>query len=893
MSNPKVRAFCVAVLAVLTLLPTLPLKMAAPANFGAHGLSTGFGRGRLDMQGIVSEGTGTIVLPSEPLTLTVRLSGTGSVQVSGSSASQTFVATEIPTSLRLDLPEGGEVRIESASRVRLYEIVLERKERSLKEIALLVLAGVVAVLLTSRGATMSIAALLLLPVAFLAITAGSLSATFARMAVVQLAPLALAILLFTPLILALRAASFVAMRDVSRLTAVAFLTSLALGGAQLLLFEQPLPVGDPGAYLEMGGKFADAMARVGSPLGLGPILADLQPYLALPATGLLYGLLTLTGGLGWIYLVQAITTAIAVTALVSICESEMGSRVARLALLIALIHPTFAVLPGLVQPEPFILAAWTTAALVALHSLRRGAEARAFLAAGLLFGAGLALHPQGLSFLLLALVLCLLPWLGTITKKPSVLAAAMIGVFAVLLPIAAAEHFSKPLAHVLDKQYGFFAYTSPHPLGFWLYTDSNGWQGPLRIDDTTYQKELFAMKGEAAVSSTFADVAAFVLRHPSVSIETLLTNLHRLWNQPDNPFAASFVLPYGLQIPLHRGLIVLFVLALPVWFKGRLALLALPFVMLSMTYPAYHVFNKYATPALPFTIIGAAFTLDLLVRERARVEGLIVGLFVAAAGALLPATLFARLGMDGDAFILVVRAGLWIGLAMALAKAIRFWGGDGGSRLLSGAVGFTILLASSFAASRTDTARGAWSTRLDAPFEVSCRVPDGGVRADAAIPAWLFIDVQSADATPPKLEVNGQMLAAVEPTMPIFGLATTRGHRDPVAFRQLWRARIGEDLLAAGDLKIRVSGGAQSRIFGDIRSGNEGPRLSLGQWPYLSVYRLMHEGEYRLPTKNVAPPQACAAFGFAGRPGISLVRILPGDESRIGLASTKPPAWVF
>ena len=137
------------------------------------------------------------------------------------------------------------------------------------------------------------------------------------------------------------------------------------------------------------------------------------------------------------------------------------------------------------------------------------------------------------------------------------------------------------------------------------------------------------------------------------------------------------------------------------------------------------------------------------------------------------------------------------------------------------------------------------------------------------------------------------MLAAVEPTMPIFGLATTRGHRDPVAFRQLWRARIGEDLLAAGDLKIRVSGGAQSRIFGDIRSGNEGPRLSLGQWPYLSVYRLMHEGQYRLPTKNVAPPQACAAFGFAGRPGISLVRILPGDESRIGLASTKPPAWVF
>ena len=39
-----------------------------------------------------------------------------------------------------------------------------------------------------------------------------------------------------------------------------------------------------------------------------------------------------------------------------------------------------------------------------------------------------------------------------------------------------------------------------------------------------------------------------------------------------------------------------------------------------MTYPAYHVFNKYATPALPFTIIGAAFTLDLILRERVRLR---------------------------------------------------------------------------------------------------------------------------------------------------------------------------------------------------------------------------------------------------------------------------------
>ena len=53
-----VRALGVAVLAVLALLPTLTLRMVAPANYGAHPLTSGFGRGRLDLQGIVSEGTG-------------------------------------------------------------------------------------------------------------------------------------------------------------------------------------------------------------------------------------------------------------------------------------------------------------------------------------------------------------------------------------------------------------------------------------------------------------------------------------------------------------------------------------------------------------------------------------------------------------------------------------------------------------------------------------------------------------------------------------------------------------------------------------------------------------------------------------------------------------------
>lgn len=81
-------------------------------------------------------------------------------------------------------------------------------------------------------------------------------------------------------------------------------------------------------------------------------------------------------------------------------------------------------------------------------------------------------------------------------------------------------------------------------------------------------------------------------------------------------------------------------------------------------------------------------------------------------------------------------------------------------------------------------------------------------------------------------------------------------------------------------------------IFGDVRDGNAGARLSLGQWPYLSVYRLMHEGQYRLPTFDM-PPQACASPVMGGRPGIFLARIPDGDEARLAARTARSLLWVF
>ena len=891
MTPPRIRALGVAVLAGLALLPALTSRMTASANYGAHGLTTGFGRGRLDLPGIVSIGPGgSIDLPRESMVVTVRLSGDGPIHLRGGGVARTIAGSEAATAVRLELPQGGQVLIDSDSRIRLHDLVLERIETPAIEIALLILLGILAAAAALRGRAEALAASLVLLVSFFAATNDRLTGVFTRVALAQAAPALIALIVLLPLAVTLRLARFPWSRP-SRLVLVAFSASLALTSVQLLAFEQPLPMGDPAAYFEMGGKFADKLARLGSPLGLGPILTDIQPYLALPATGLLYGVLRLLGGLGVIYLAQALAMATAVAAAVSICEAEIGPRAARVALASALLHPSFSILPGIVQPEPFILAAWSLAALVALKALGDGADARGMVAAGLLLGLGLALHPQGLSFLLLALTLCLIPWASSLTRRPALVIGALLGVLSVLLPVAAAERFSKPLSYVLDKQYGFFAYTSPHPLGFWLYVDSDGWQGPLRIEETTYQKELVASKGEGATSSTFADVALFVARHPAPSARTVLTNLHRLWQQPDNPFAVPYVLPYDLQVPFHRGLVVLFILALPALLSNRLAIVALPFAMLSMTYPAYHVFNKYATPALPFTVIGAALAIDRLLRERERLWPIIAGLVCAAVGALLPATMAARLGMPGEWFLGLVRGLLWFGLGRALAEAARTLGAGARARWLAAMAGITVLLGSSIAASRTDTTRGAWSVPLDRPFEAACRVPRGAAGRSMGA-AWIFIDAQSPGGLPPRVEVNGRELAPPVATMPTFGLASVRGRRDPAAFRQIWRTRIDEDLLAGAELNVRVIGDSRMRFFGDIREGGDGPRLSLGNWPWLSVYRLMHEGQYRLPTFE-APAQACESSGIEGRPGISLVRIPEGEEAGMTARSAIPPAWIF
>jgi hypothetical protein len=113
-----------------------------------------------------------------------------------------------------------------------------------------------------------------------------------------------------------------------------------------------------------------------------------------------------------------------------------------------------------------------------------------------------------------------------------------------------------------------------------------------------------------------------------------------------------------------------------------------------------------------------------------------------------------------------------------------------------------------------------------------------------------------------RVDVNGETHGgeSLFPAMPRLPLATTAGHRDPAWFAQWWalpldaaaRRRLG------GVVEITLSSSpscrnAEMSLGADsfLRDGGrdyEGP--SFGDWRKVSVYRLLYDGEHRLPVRQ-------------------------------------------
>jgi dolichyl-phosphate-mannose-protein mannosyltransferase len=886
--------------AALLLAPSLRI----PGHRGAARIASGFVPGRWDARFAVARGPAALALPKEPLRATLRLSGPAALTVRTSEGERHVALTDQPAAIDVILPNGGRAELAADATVRLHEIVLTRLGPAPWPRAVLVMlaalaAAAVAVRLAGAWATPVSVALTAMVVALALhgrLAGLALAAGFDRLAPV-LAILALGALFLLPRMLPRGHGAARAPDD--RWAAAFGLLALVSCLAQVLLLPQPLLIGDPAAYHDIGRRFAAAIAEVRGLRDVGDAAQTLRPYGGLAATGLLYGaLLLLRDDVSTLYVAHALAMAAAVAFLVRAAARIGGRRLATVTGVLALLYPTFPVLCGIVQPEPAILLLWTFA-LDRVLQAREEASLRRFAAAGLAFGLGLALHPQGLWFLLAALVLVAIPFTSSLLHPP---VRAWTAAFALgLLPVAAAtavgEMWSRPAAHVLDERHGFWAYTARVPLGFWLFIDAAGWQGPLRIDDTRYARGLRAAEEQGAVHGAVGRVAYtafFVSRDPALAARTVLRNLHRLFHVPDNPFRRDWILPYALQVAWHRALVVLFLLAVPLILARRAAALLVPVTILAATYPLYHVFNKYAVPATPFILLGAALALERLLVFEARLGSFVMVLGVAALGAALaPGDLVLRGVPTGVAQALPPLL-QWGGLAGAFLLAARRWA-EGRTARAATALFAALFFAAFLAASWGDPSSRALEVTLSRPVRHEIAPgPDGLVRLAAARAAWVLLDLRLPDGQGATLRLafdGGTVMTGrdLQPTMPTFGLATIRGARDPRTFRQWWAVRFDNRMVMDDRVALTIedpSGAAC--LYGDLgapQGAGVDPGLSLGQWPYLSVYRLMHDGEYRLATRQLLSGSRASGIDGRALPGALGIRLVIVDEAG------GPPPW--
>jgi hypothetical protein len=95
---------------------------------------------------------------------------------------------------------------------------------------------------------------------------------------------------------------------------------------------------------------------------------------------------------------------------------------------------------------------------------------------------------------------------------------------------------------------------------------------------------------------------------------------------------------------------------------------------------------------------------------------------------------------------------------------------------------------------------------------------------------------------------------------------------------------------ASGRLGLELRGPEPARLRGELEAPG-GVTLSLGEWPRASVYRLMHDGEYRLPAPPTREPATRRSLA-GGRPlrGGLGVRLVALDDAVGGAAWETAPA---
>ena len=459
------------------------------------------------------------------------------------------------------------------------------------------------------------------------------------------------------------------------------------------------------------------------------------------------------------------------------------------------------------------------------------------------------------------------------------------------------------------ESFSFHAFQRVYPHGFWLYLDTDGWMGPYSLRQYPFYVALVeAARGEPALLTSSARQWAFagvyVLRHLDESARAVLINLYRFFAKPTNDYKWDFPYPYGLQV-WGQGLVCLVGLAgLLRARRPRVpwALLAIYVVTFSLLYAISHVEPRYHLPVMAALLMTGGLWLDearvRIARPNPPRRAVTIALATASGSAL--AWWLAR-RMTAPLSALIVHDAAVIGAAIAL---FLFFHGMGKGEARGARVAATtvagLAAACVLAVGFTDVSWHGRRTALTpgAVFRQRIVLSDEGLRVlRSADEAFVVFDLARVDGDQRCLGVDvngtGHGGEGLFPAMPRFPLATTAGHRDPAWFAQWWALPLGaaerQALTAGVDVTLSVAPACRNpgmtlgleTFLRDDGRDYEGP--SFEDWRKVSVYRLLYDGEHRLPVRR--PRDAIERQSARREEG----RWRPmGQDLHIGLLALRP-----
>lgn len=542
--------------------------------------------------------------------------------------------------------------------------------------------------------------------------------------------------------------------------------------------------------------------------------------------------------------------------------------------LLWLIFPGFTLNLVRGYPEPLIVLCFLLS-LVAFTWGERRRSTPLYALSGFLFLYSVFIRVQVMPFFLLVSFLVLLPaapWILASAHRRRALAflTGWLPVLAVWLLL-----LFKIQDPVRLESFSFHAFQRVYPHGFWLYLDTDGWMGPYSLRQYPFYLALVeAARGEPPLLTSSARqwlfAGSYVIQHLDESVRTVLINLYRFFAKPTNDYKWDFPYPYGLQQGV-QGLVS--VVGLAGLLRSRRpgvpwAPLGLYAFALTLLYAISHVELRYHLPVMAPVLLGAGLwcrDARQSVRSPAPGRALFASLAVAALTGLLwimcwrmtrplPAQLVHGLAVLGGAATL-----------FAFFRATT-GAGPGPERVAGTALG-TLSAAALLAVGLTDVGWHARRLALRPGSNLRQKIllgEDGRRLLREADEAYVVFDLARAEVGRRCLsvEVDGGRHGGEElvPTMPHFPLGTTAGGRDPAWFPQWWalplgpaeRERVGTELeiglLASPACRDSIITLGVENLLRDRGRDYEGP--SFEEWRKVSVYRLLYDGEHRLPVRQ-------------------------------------------